>query len=66
MILAGSGGEVGGVLLEVTGVGAPAGVALNSGSAVVIAEGAADIGAGRGVFMSAMNDNCGNGKPTVS
>jgi Domain of unknown function (DUF4157)/GHH signature containing HNH/Endo VII superfamily nuclease toxin len=45
-IFTGAAGEVGGGALDVTGVGAPAGVALNIGSAAVIGQGIVSAGAG--------------------
>lgn len=55
-MIVGGAGEVGGVALDVTVVGAPAGVALNVGSAAVMVEAAADISVGGSLFMSALDE----------
>lgn len=63
-ILAGIGGEVGGTLLDLTGIGAAVGIPINVLSAVAIAEGAADVGVGASVFMSAWDEDWGgHGSP---
>jgi len=53
-IFTGAAGEVGGGALDITGVGAPAGVALNVGSAAVIGQGIVSAGAGVHTFVHAM------------
>lgn len=62
-ILAGIGGEVGGTLLDLTGIGAAVGIPINVLSAVAIAEGAADVGVGASVFMSAWDEDWGGHGP---
>ncbi|TCO60983.1 hypothetical protein [Actinocrispum wychmicini] len=54
-MVVGAGGEVGGVALDATGVGAVAGVPLNIASAAVIAQGAVSTAAGAGTLMHAMS-----------
>lgn len=58
-IVLGSGGEVGGVALDATGVGAVAGVPINVASAGLIATGAAAMAAGAGDLFdnASKNDN---------
>jgi Domain of unknown function (DUF4157)/GHH signature containing HNH/Endo VII superfamily nuclease toxin len=59
----GAAGEVGGAALDATLVGAPAGVALNVGSALVIGQGVVSAGAGLHTLMHAMQMT---GKPKES
>ena len=53
-LVAGGTGEAAGVLLDLTGVGAPAGVVLNVVSAAVMAQGVANMGAGLATVGTAM------------
>jgi len=53
-IVGGSGGETGGVALDVTGVGALAGVPINIASAALIVQGGGNVGAGFGNFVQAV------------
>ena len=53
-IVGGAGGEVGGVALDATGVGAVAGVPLNIASAAVIVQGGGNVAAGLGNFVQAV------------
>jgi hypothetical protein len=55
-MIVGGGGEVLGVGLDLTGIGAVLGVPINVAAGVVIVEGAADVGVGAAVFMSAFDD----------
>jgi hypothetical protein len=54
-MVTGAAGEVGGTALDLTGVGAPAGVAINVGSAAVIGQGAISASAGIGTLWHAMH-----------
>jgi hypothetical protein len=54
-LFGGGGGEVGGVALDVTGVGALAGVPINIASAVLIVQGVTNVGAGIGNFSQALS-----------
>lgn len=61
-LAAGATAEVGGVALDTTGIGAPAGVALNVGGAVAITKGIADLGAGAiGVYRAIASGSGGRG-----
>lgn len=53
-MIGGAGGEIGGVLLDFTGVGALVGVPVNVASAVVIVQGGGNTAAGLGNFVDAV------------
>jgi RHS repeat-associated protein len=65
-IVTGVGGEIGGGLLDATGVGALVGIPINVASAAVIVQGAGNITAGIGMFSHAMSRSPDDPAPSKS